>query len=163
MTSESFPDRDGDGSSNVVFSIFVPGVPAPKGSGSRVTPPGGRAVYIEAGTTRSRRAKKTWASAIADTARATYHGPPLSCAIEIDVSYIFLRPKSRRRLAETYHTIKPDLDKLHRAIFDPLTRAKVIKDDCVIASDRGEKIYTDNAAEAGARITLRRLGSGQKE
>ena len=140
------------------LAFFVPGVPQPKGSGSIVA--GGR--YIEAGTRRSRAAKKLWYSKVADYALIAAHGlsRPLKIdsAVSVAVVFRFPVPKSRLRGRQRLapgdpHVSAPDCDKLARSIGDSLTRSGVVVDDRLIAEWHARKTYCAQGDE-GADVTL---------
>lgn len=118
----------------------VRGTPQSKGSRVQIRP----RCNIEAGTKVSRARKKAWASAVEASAiearltSAIDERYPISSPVSVDVALYLPIPKSRlkgvrRIVAGGCHTSKPDVDKLARAILDPLTEAGVVKDDCVIA------------------------------
>jgi Holliday junction resolvase RusA-like endonuclease len=140
------------------LAFFVPGVPQPKGSGSRIA----SGVYLEAGTGPSRRRKKLWYSRVADYARRASHGqgigPRIDSAVTARVVFRFPIPKSRLRgkramAVGSPHVSAPDADKLARSLGDSLTRSGVIADDRLIATWAIWKIYAMPGDE-GADVLL---------
>lgn len=134
-----------------IVRFIAYGTPMAKGSGSKTKV----GVYIEDGTPDrrledgtkrigTRTIKKQWAQTVQRAASGLV-GEPLDGPLYIGARFYFQRPRSRRKLRETYHTIKPDVDKCLRALFDPLKLAGLIADDCRIAKIFFvEKLYTDD-------------------
>lgn len=105
----------------------VPGIPAPQGSKRHVG--GGRMVE-------SSRSLPEWRASVAWSARAA-HGSraPLDGPLSAELTFTFPIPASRSKHVREHggwRTVKPDLDKLCRAVFDALTDAGVIADDARI-------------------------------
>ena len=140
------------------LAFFVPGVPMPKGSGSRIA----SGVYLEAGTGPSRRRKKFWYSKVADYALIAAHGQGnglrIDSAVSVTVVFRFPIPKSRLKGRRAItpgdpHLAPGDLDKNLRAVGDSLTRSGVIADDRLIAEWHARKTYCAQGDE-GADVTL---------
>ncbi len=140
------------------LQFFVVGSPAPQGSKRHV----GHGVMIE-----SSKALKPWRATVAATAAAQVAGEPdyqtLTAAF-VRVTFYFRRPKSHYRTgrnshlfrgdAPTWHTNKPDVDKLQRAVFDALTDAGAISDDCRIARVLAMKVWADPEQPTGVFIEV---------
>lgn len=62
--------------------------------------------------------------------------------IELSITFSFIRPKSVSEKKRPYHTVKPDLDKLIRAILDSLTNV-AYKDDSQVMKINAIKGYSD--------------------
>jgi crossover junction endodeoxyribonuclease RusA len=136
--------------------IEVPGIPAPQGSKRHV----GNGIMVEASA-----ALRPWRDAVTWHARRA-HGPrpPMGGAVQVTMLFVFPRPRSHygtgrnagtlKPGAPVFHTSKPDIDKLIRAILDALTQAGAVKDDCIIAAAGAKKIY---GARPGCRITVESL------
>lgn len=60
--------------------------------------------------------------------------------MRIWAEFNFVRPKSSKR---DYPSVKPDLDKLERALLDGLTDSGVIWDDALVVSMTASKRYAD--------------------
>lgn len=124
------------------FPIWIPGIPRPQGSKSVNRRTG---VMFEANPeTRAWRAScarhlELWAG--------TYFGAwePFDGPLLVDVTFVMPEPK-RPSFAEP--AVKPDLDKLQRALGDALTVAQIIKDDARITTWHARKRY----GEPGVRI-----------
>lgn len=134
--------------------FFVPGLPAPQGSKRHV----GNGVMIE-----SSAKVKPWREAVkaAALAERVAHTPgPVSIALH----FMFPRPKShygtgknahiQKPSAPTWHSVKPDLDKLIRSTLDALTDCGLIDDDSRVVQLFPSKRYTDER-QPGALITIR--------
>lgn len=96
-----------------------------------------------------------WRSEVVHQARsaATEQGWPMTTeeAIFCGMTFSFVRPKSVRR---PFHTVKPDFDKLLRAVADALTISRVIDDDKQICEGYWLKRYTVGDEPPGVRIKL---------
>ncbi len=127
----SGPEPDGQnlnkaelpGENSGSLEIIVYGEPAPQGS-KRAFVRGRRAVLVE-----SSNKVKPWRAAVVAAARGCkcIHGP-----VVVDICFSLPRPKAAKDRTE--HAVKPDLDKLARAVGDALTDAHVIDDDSRIVA-----------------------------
>jgi len=70
-------------------------------------------------------------------------------AIRLVLHFQFLKPKTVKRLLPT---VKPDLDKLARAVLDALTKSKIYHDDAQVVSLRAYKNYVP--ARQGVSIVI---------
>ena len=104
----------------------VDGKPQPKGSARAVKSKStGKAILLMGSDAPSARRLKSWAAAVAWSARAAWRGDPADGAVEVRLR--FLMPKAP--------TIPPDIDKLERAILDALTGIVYVDDAQVVAID----------------------------
>lgn len=113
-------------------SFFVPGAPAPQGSKRYL----GNGVMVE-----SSRRVKPWRADIRATALQMVQ-QPVSGPVRLDLHFVLPRPKSHfgtgrnagrlKASAPQYHTQKPDLDKLVRAVGDALTGVAYLDDSQVV-------------------------------
>lgn len=88
----------------------------------------------------------------------------LTGAIAAQLDYYMPRPKSHfgtgrnahklKPSAPYYCAVKPDVDKLDRAVFDALTQAGAIEDDARIVIINAVKMYANKPAQQGVNITL---------
>jgi Holliday junction resolvase RusA-like endonuclease len=138
------------------LAFFVPGVPQPKGSGSRIA----SGVYLEAGTGPSRKRKVLWYAKVARHALQAARTPlrAIAAPIAVEAVFRFPIPASRRRGKQALtvgdpHISAPDADKLARSLGDSLTRSGVIADDRLIATWSISKVYVAPGDE-GADVTL---------
>jgi crossover junction endodeoxyribonuclease RusA len=144
--------------SDDVVTFTVHGEPAPQGSKTT-----GR---TKAGATFVREdnpATEPWRNAVAARARAAMAGrPPLAGALELDVVFVFARPRAHfgtgrnagrlKPSSPNYCAKRPDLDKLVRAVGDALTGIAVV-DDAGFVVIRAAKHYGAPAAH----VTIREL------
>ena len=86
---------------------------------------------------------------------------PLDGPLSIEVVFYLPRPKNETKAqrARTWHTVRPDVDKLLRAVLDPLSGV-VITDDARIALARVTKRYAVTPDAIGALITVSKLFEG---
>ena len=67
--------------------------------------------------------------------QSLYHdngGQKIDGAVEITITFAFVRPKSVSQKKRPYMTVKPDLDKLTRAVLDALTHHAYDDDSQVV-------------------------------
>jgi crossover junction endodeoxyribonuclease RusA len=124
------------------LEFYVPGVPVPQGSKRHVG--GGR--MIEA----NKRLPK-WRLDVKNVAREARAGRQFVGAVALLLDFDMPRPKSVKRLRPH---VRPDLDKLVRAIGDALTLAGVWEDDGQVVVLHAQKRY---AEQPGVRIVVREL------
>lgn len=142
-----------------VLTFAVEGVtPVPQGSKSAKLIPapgtkhGVRAVLYDDNDKLLRPYRK----AVAEAARAAWGGrEPLEGPVALVGEFRFVRPKSVRR---AHMTVKPDKDKLERAICDALTEAGVWRGDQQVVVSRTEKVY---AEEAGVHMSVGVIENGE--
>ena len=126
----------------VAFSVL--GRPAPQGS-KKAYVVGGRAVVTDASKNLA-----PWRDSVAAAAVDAMNGhPPIDEAVDVVVTFDFIRPKTSKR---PYPSVMPDVDKLLRGVFDALTAAGVLRDDSRVVNVTGRKRYRDFE---GAEITVR--------
>jgi Holliday junction resolvase RusA-like endonuclease len=119
-----------------VLRLFVEGTPIPQGSKTAYVV-GKRAVIVDA----NKDALKPWRDRIRAAAEVHFRGPRLEdVAVVVIAEFRMPRPKSVKRI---YPHVKPDVDKLLRAVLDALTDAGVWKDDGQVVSATPSKVYSD--------------------
>jgi crossover junction endodeoxyribonuclease RusA len=145
--------------------IFIPviGIPAPQGSKRHV----GNGIMIE----NSKRVKP-WRQDVKEAALNHYDGEVIDQAVEIEIIFLFARPKSHYGTGKNAKKLKPsapvfvtskgigDIDKLQRSTYDALSESSggiVIKDDALIVQNRNMKRYCVQGENPGAKITVRTL------
>ena len=152
----------------MAISFFVSGDPSPKGSKTAVVR-GGRAVLLDGRRGPARAKYARWRDSVAMYAQIAMRVvgatagvyAPLDGALGIEVVFYLSRPKNETKAqrARTWHTVRPDADKLLRAVLDPLSGV-VITDDARIALVRVTKRYARTPDAIGAHITVSKLFDG---
>ena len=118
------------------FPIFIPGTPIPQGSKS-VTRTG---IMFE-----SNNKLKPWRETMSNALTAwtgTWFGAwePYDGPLAVDVTFWMPRPK---RPKYSLPAVKPDADKLCRALGDAMTTSGLIADDARITTWHARKRYSD--------------------
>ncbi len=116
------------------MQIFhVKGVPIPQGSKTAKVI-NGRVVMWE-----SNKKLKAWRDSITLQVQETLTEQYSQHAcLKVVLTFEFIKPKTSKRKAPN---VKPDLDKLTRAVFDALTKSGVYHDDAQVVSLRARKTY----------------------
>lgn len=154
------------------ISFTVIGTPAPKGSrksfairrgdGSFVTRPNGSPVIASVEDNPN---TKAWSALVAQAAQQAMQGCPMFIkqALRVTVVYRFVRPaghfgvRGLKPSAPRHHTVKPDIDKLDRALRDALREGQVYDDDARIAAGSSMKEYCAHGELPGAFVTVELL------
>lgn len=131
----------------------VKGLPAPQGS-KRAFVRNGRANLVEmAGA--SLKAWRQDVTVAAIGAMRAHDWLTLDEPALVDIGFCLPRPKSRPH--DEWHAVRPDIDKLVRAVFDALTTAKVWRDDSNVAHLISYKRYATEPEGPGALIAVKAL------
>ena len=145
--------------------VFIPvvGIPAPQGSKRHV----GHGIMVE----NSKRVKP-WRQDVKAAALDHYRDEVIDQAVEVEIIFIFARPKSHfgtgknskklKQSAPVFVTSKGigDIDKLQRSTYDALSESSggnVLKDDSLIVQNRNSKRYCVAGENPGAKIIIRTL------
>lgn len=129
--------------------LWVPGDPVPQGS--KTIARHGDSVWL-----RDVNARKLamWRRAVAEACPAPFVlAATLDGPLRLSVTFYMPRPKRPRY---DRPAVKPDLDKLVRAVCDGLTQGGVIADDARIVSAQIDEYYA-NAGATGARIEIEEI------
>ena len=126
-------------------SFHVDGVPIPQGSATAF-PVGGRCVV----TATNNKALKPWRALVAAAADVG-----VGFDVPVVVSMTFYMPMPKRPKFQV-PAVRPDLDKLERAVNDGMTDAGLIADDSLIVRSITEKVYSESP---GVSVTVREWGS----
>jgi Holliday junction resolvase RusA-like endonuclease len=129
------------------FTCFVGGAPIPQGS-KKAFVRGGRVSLVEANDK-----LKPWRKTVTETVSSVlFQAEPCAHAVEVELLFVMPRPKSVTR----YHmTVKPDLDKLTRAVFDGVTDSGLWVDDSQVVRLLASKAYETLPGGAGVYIMVR--------
>ena len=131
-------------------SFEVDGKPEPQGSKFAIIVKG-RAQVIDDNP----HALKAWRKAVAGAAREAVGGrPPLDVACSLEAVFYMPRPKTVTRPEPT---VKPDLDKLLRALMDALKTGGVYTDDARVTRISIEEVYGQHP---GVSVTVMPRRSG---
>ena len=136
--------------------IEVHGTPVPQGSKTAFVR-GGHAVVTE-GKGPGRENHAAWRQAVATAARdwQDQHRQPLfDEPLSVRLTFRLHRPKSVSVTRRPYPAVKPDLDKLERAVLDALTGV-VLVDDALVVDLHSIKRYADGGPP-GCEIRIGRL------
>lgn len=109
-------------------AFFVKGRPVPQGSLKFIQ---GRPIHVRAHDL------ALWRADIARNAELHGYIPVADNGVKVEISFIFDRPKSSKR---SFPWVKPDLDKLIRAVLDGLTGVAYV-DDCQVVLIQASKVY----------------------
>lgn len=136
------------------FPIFIPGTPRPQGSKSVNRRTG---YMFEANPS-----LKAWRAAMAGHLAAwtgTWFGAwePYDGPLVVDVTFWMPRPQ---RPTYSLPAVKPDADKLCRALGDAMTEARLIKDDARITAWQARKRYAEPGREG---ITIHSIHTDKGE
>ena len=126
--------------------MFIPGEPVPKGSMRQVA----RGVMVHDNPKLRR-----WSQTIQLVAKQAYKGAPIDAPVHVEATFCLPKPKRPRF---TVPAVKPDCDKLQRALGDGLENAGVLANDSRIVAWSTQKRYADNDHPAGAQITVTLAG-----
>lgn len=127
-------------------TFWIPGAPATQGSKSP-----GRGGF---GFHESDKKLPAWRDAVKVAAKQAAAGNP-PCDFPVIVTLdVYLKP-TKQSLFGRFHAVKPDLDKLQRAVGDGLTAGGLLKDDSRIIRWEAQKHFAEDATQTGARVTIR--------
>lgn len=132
----------------MTLQFHVLGTPKPQGSKRHI----GRGVMIE-----SCKALRPWRDSVAYAAREAMQRQgwqTVSGAVGLTLAYGFRRPKTAKR---SYPTVKPDIDKLERAVLDAMKTAGVYTDDAVVVDVRKIKYYCTDTEPEGVAVVVHRM------
>lgn len=129
----------------VKFRVF--GLPKTAGSKKSFATKHGKVVTVDS----SGKAGDNWRIQVQAAAQAVYDGPLLDGPLAASMCFYFHRPKSHYRTgknahllkdsAPVYHTQKPDVIKLARAVEDALAGIVILDDKLIVKYNRLVKRY----------------------
>ena len=136
------------------FSMFIPGIPASKGSYRPIT---GRSRTTGKPVTRlipMDRKERPWRDHVRDTILSHKHPTiPPNSYVKIETTFYLPRPKTIPPSKRKHPTVKPDIDKLQRALYDAITETHIWNDDCQITDVISHKRYADDTP-TGVFLTI---------
>lgn len=112
---------------------------------------------------------KAWRSDMRDaTMTALAGGHRLAGPVEVQVVFLMRRPRSHfstakghendlKAKAPLFHTQRPDVDKLQRALLDAMTSAGAYSDDSQVVHVSASKAWTDAGELPGALVSVQPL------
>lgn len=134
------------------LTFFIAGTPIPQGSKTAIRH-GRRARLIEAN-----KRLKPWRNTLQTALAAQAAGLRVPGPFTIYLDFRFdppQRPRYRNTQGAGIHAVKPDVDKLTRAILDSLTAADIIDDDARCTALTATKNYTTKRHPTpGVRIII---------
>jgi Holliday junction resolvase RusA-like endonuclease len=119
-----------------MIRFVVYGKPETKGS-TKAFVRGGRAII-----TNDNPKTKAWQTIVAWEAQRNRPGDIIQEAVEVTLKFYFVRPKSVSVKKRPYHTVKPDIDKITRAVLDGL-KGTIFSDDSLVTDLIVRKRYGD--------------------
>ncbi|MFE4469515.1 RusA family crossover junction endodeoxyribonuclease [Leifsonia sp. NPDC056824] len=135
-----------------VASFTVNGKPVPQGS-KTVFMVKGKPVLADANS----KELKPWRQKVAQVAlHAASHVSAREVPVAVHAVFTFERPKTVKR---EYPTVKPDLDKLIRSVFDAITDAGLWADDCQVVDMRVTKQYGERP---GVQVRVGEIREGEQ-
>lgn len=157
-----------------MLTFWCGGVPTPQGSKSAFVVKG-RAVIAD-----DNKNLKQWRADVHDAALRQIdrrrRGPfgeeweTITGPVEVHQVFWLPRPRAHYRTGKFSHLlredaparpgVKPDLDKLTRAIGDSLTTARVYKDDSLVVQSAQAKHYAERPEQCGVHVTVKPLPEG---
>lgn len=130
-------------------AFIVRGTPAPQGS-KRAFVANGRAIITE-----DNKKSAPWRDSVSAAAVDAMDGAlPIDAPVEVSVTFYFVRPASVKPAKRPFPSVKPDVDKLARAVLDGLTAGGVFTDDSRVVDLTARKRYADVPS---AQITVREV------
>lgn len=116
--------------------FFVAGIPRPQGSKTAGLTKQGHAFVRD----KSPRALKAWRGEVARTAGATWsYMDRIEGPVRVHAVFVFEKPKTVTR---GWPSVRPDLDKLARALMDGITDAGCVwRDDAQVVEIDTSKVY----------------------
>lgn len=128
------------------FRCFVRGEPRAKGS-KKAFVQKGRPIIVDSNPN-----TRSWQRLIQDRVSAEFKGEPWAGPLEVSLVFGFVRPASAKK--RRMPSVRPDLDKLARAVLDALEAARVMLDDAQVVSMSVLKEYLEIP---GVQIEVRKL------
>ncbi len=133
----------------MAIEFIVSGVPAPQGSKNAGVDKRGKAFLYDQGAGKL----KSWREAVSDAgAKAIDGASPLDGPLFCEITFWMPRPAKSK--FKDFPAVKPDGDKLQRAVWDALKSAGVIADDARVVEWQGRKRWELTPGSPGAEILV---------
>jgi len=130
-----------------MIEFSIDGIPVPQGSMRAISINGRARVFHN-----SDKKLRIWRSAVAQAAAMALDGNPgYDEPVNVWMEFRLPRPPSTRREAPS---VKPDLDKLIRAVLDALEQSGVIKNDSRVCHITAQKSYAELGSEPGMDLAV---------
>jgi Holliday junction resolvase RusA-like endonuclease len=124
----------------LVVEFFVPGIPVQQGSKTAfVNRHSGRAAV----TDQNKAKLRPWRQTVTATAADSYSGDRVEGPVLFVAEFRFVRPASVSAKKRPHPSVKPDLDKLLRALMDGVTDAGLWRDDALVVEAHVSKVYAE--------------------
>lgn len=130
-----------------VIEFFVPGAPVSKARARTFRKKNGRiGSYTPDKTT-------AWEANVKLHARSSLPEKPLEGALRLDLTFLMPISKVALKKKRVFHSTRPDIDNLEKAVMDALNRF-VWVDDAQVCQKVSQKIYTQDMREEGVRVRI---------
>ena len=127
-------------------AFFVRGVAAPQGSKTPGVRNDGKPFLRDSNSV----SLQAWRTAINFVLQGKWEGPPLEGPVKVKLAFGLLRPPSVSKKRRPWPTVKPDIDKLVRAVLDAMTGI-CFRDDSQVVDLMATKEYDE---ESGVSIAV---------
>lgn len=128
-----------------VIEFFIPGAPVQQGSKTGFSRLNSRTVQM---TDQNKTRLKPWRATVADHADL---GVTFDCPVYVELTFVMPRPKKPRWFVPA---VKPDLDKLTRAVLDGLTDGGLLADDARVVRMLLEEEYAGENNPVGCHVAV---------
>jgi Holliday junction resolvase RusA-like endonuclease len=133
--------------------LHVPGVPQPKGSPSIIHPAGRRPLLTLTAT----KEQRAWSKRLVFHVEAAAPDAPFAGPVSLSCAFLFPMTRAAGKEGRTHVHVRPDLDKLLRAVCDALERGGAITEDSRIVRVACAKRYVRDGETPGVNILVREL------
>jgi Holliday junction resolvase RusA-like endonuclease len=144
-------DRPAAAGPSRLLVLFIPGQSQPQGSSRAFVVAG------KARVTSANKQLKAWREKAVVVIRQEMNlcgrDRPFTAPVRVTIGDLRLAPK--RRSGRVHPCVRPDLDKIIRAVLDALTDAQAIADDCLVCEIEAWKDYS---SDAGVYVKVQEIG-----
>jgi len=125
--------------------FFIPGIPVQQGSKSGFSRVGSTSVQM---TDQNAKNLKPWRHTVATHAD---RGITFDCPVSVELTFVMPKPKKPRWSTPA---VKPDIDKLERAMLDGLTDGGLIADDARVVRLLAVLEYAEDNNPVGVHVAV---------